>query len=59
MTHKFARGFFTGLLTAAGAVAGTIYAFKKTYVDPVEDKAEEIDANRRRAVRKSKGAHQG
>ncbi|KRL86846.1 DUF3042 family protein [Lacticaseibacillus pantheris] len=59
MAHKFAKGFLTGVLAAAGAVAGSVYAFKKTYVDPVEDKAEEINTNRRRAIRKSRGAHQG
>lgn len=59
MTHKFAKGFFVGAITAASAVVGGVLAFKKTYIDPAEEKQEEINDNRRRAIRKSRGAHHG
>ncbi|EPC62359.1 hypothetical protein Lpp14_08211 [Lacticaseibacillus paracasei subsp. paracasei Lpp14] len=30
MKHKFARGFFVGTLMTLGAIAGSVFAFKKT-----------------------------
>ena len=29
MKHKFARGFFVGTLMTLGAIAGSVFAFKK------------------------------
>ena len=46
MKHKFARGFFVGTLMTIGAVAGSVFAFKKNYIEPVETKVDEINENR-------------
>lgn len=59
MKHKFATGFLFGIVATAGAVAGAVLTFKKSYIEPVEEKVDEINANRRKANRKSHAAHQG
>jgi hypothetical protein len=56
---KFGRGFLFGVLTTAGAVAGTVYAFKKQVVEPSEDEVSRIEENRKRANRKAHQADQG
>ncbi len=48
----FGKGFLVGTLTAFSAVAGCVYAFKKTVVEPIEE-------HRRRALRKRRSSHQG
>ena len=59
MKHKFARGFFVGSPMTIGAVAGSVFAFKKNYIEPVETKVDEINENRCKANRKRFSAHQG
>ncbi|WP_179395619.1 DUF3042 family protein [Lacticaseibacillus absianus] len=59
MKHKFLTGFLLGTVATAGAVAGSVIAFKKTYIEPVETKVEEINDNRKKANRKRHGAHMG
>ena len=59
MAHKFIKGFLVGTFMTAGAVAGSVLAFKKSYIEPVETKGQEIDDNRRKANRKRHAAHQG
>lgn len=59
MKHKFLKGFFVGTMMTIGAVAGSVLAFKKSYIEPVETKVQEIDENRRKANRKAHSAHQG
>ena len=59
MKHKFAKGFVIGTVTTIGAIAGSLLAYKKTEVDPIEEKENQIEENRRRANRKSHAAHQG
>ena len=59
MAHKFINGFLVGTFMTAGAVAGSVLAFKKSYIEPVETKVQEIDDNRRKANRKRHAAHQG
>lgn len=59
MKHKFIAGFVLGTIATIATTAATVVAFKKTYIDPVEEKVDEINENRRRAIRKSLGAHQG
>ena len=49
MKHKFARGFFVGTLMTLGAIAGSVFAFKKNYIEPVETKVDEINDTRRKA----------
>lgn len=58
MKSKFTFGFVTGTVATLAAVAASVLTFKKAYIDPVENKAEEINDNRRKAIRKSFGAHQ-
>ncbi len=52
----FGKGFLVGTLTAFSAVAGCVYAFKKTVVEPIEAV---LDQHRRRALRKRRSSHQG
>ncbi|MCI1283774.1 DUF3042 family protein [Lacticaseibacillus songhuajiangensis] len=59
MKNKFTAGFFLGSLATIAAVAASVVTFKKAYIDPVEEKAEQINDNRRKAIRKSLAAHQG
>ncbi|MCH4058151.1 MAG: DUF3042 family protein [Lactobacillaceae bacterium] len=59
MTKHFIKGFILGSLTALGAVAGSVFAFKKTVIEPQEEYDNKIEENRRRANRKSHAAHQG
>ncbi|MFD1429903.1 MULTISPECIES: DUF3042 family protein [Lacticaseibacillus] len=59
MKHKFFGGFLLGTLMTASAVAGSLIAFKKSYIEPVEDKVDEINTNRKKANRKQHAAHQG
>ncbi|KRL74930.1 hypothetical protein FC54_GL000081 [Ligilactobacillus saerimneri DSM 16049] len=56
---NFGKGFFIGVLTTIGAVAGSVYAFKKTVVDPIEEREAILEEHKRRALRKSMSAHQG
>ncbi|KRM96584.1 MULTISPECIES: DUF3042 family protein [Liquorilactobacillus] len=55
---NFAKGIFVGVAATVGVTAGCFYAFKKTVVDPVEEKEAMIDEHRRRAIRKRHSAHQ-
>ncbi|WP_461213216.1 DUF3042 family protein [Lacticaseibacillus sp. GG6-2] len=59
MKHKFAKGFFFGTIMTVSAVAGSVLAFKKSYIEPVETKVEEINENRAKANRKRHAAHMG
>ncbi|MGX5377397.1 DUF3042 family protein [Ligilactobacillus sp. LYQ135] len=55
---SFGKGFFTGIATTVGIVAGAVYAFKKTVVEPMEEREAILEEHRRRALRKSRSAHQ-
>ena len=59
MKHKFFKGFVIGTVSTVGAIAGSLFAFKKTVSDPIEEEENKIEENRRRANRKSHSAHQG
>lgn len=54
----FCKGFFSGIVTTVGVVAGAVYAFKKTVVEPMEEREAILDEQRRHALRKSRLAHQ-
>ena len=56
---RFVKGFLVGALTTATAVYGALHAFKKKVIEPENQENERIEANRRRANRKSLQAHQG
>ena len=55
---SFGKGFFTGIVTTVGVVAGAVYAFKKTVVEPMEEREAILEEHRRHALRKSRSAHQ-
>jgi hypothetical protein len=55
---KFTRGFILGTLTTLGAVAGSVAAFHKTVVKPIEEEENRFDENRRAATRKGRSSHQ-
>ena len=55
---SFGKGFFTGIVTTVGVVAVAVYAFKKTVVEPMEEREAILEEHRRRALRKSRSAHQ-
>ena len=54
----FGKGFLVGVATTLGTLAGLAFAFKKTVVEPIEEREAELDEHRRRALRKSRSAHQ-
>ncbi|WP_125711628.1 DUF3042 family protein [Companilactobacillus kedongensis] len=56
---RFAKGFLIGSVTTATAVYGALHAFKKHVIEPEDQENDRIEANRRRANRKSLQAHQG
>ena len=55
---SFGKGFFTGIVATVGVVAGAVYAFKKRVVEPMEEREAILEEHRRRALRKSRSAHQ-
>lgn len=56
---KFNLGFLIGVTTTLGALAGAVFTFKKNVVEPIEEKEAILEEHRRRALRKSRSAHQG
>lgn len=56
---KFTRGLFVGVLGTIAAGAGAILSFKKSVVDPIENEDKKFEENRKKAMRKSRSAHQG
>lgn len=53
--RKFVTGFIAGTTVALASVAGLAFGVKKTVIEPIEKKEEEIENNRRKAMRKSRG----
>ena len=37
MKHKFFKGFVIGTVSTVGAIAGSLFAFKKTVLDHIEE----------------------
>lgn len=55
---SFGKGFVFGAIATISAVAGCVYAFKKTVVEPIEEREAILDEHRKRAMRKRRSAHQ-
>lgn len=55
---SFGKGFVLGTIATISAVAGCVYAFKKTVVEPIEEREAILDEHRKRAMRKRRSAHQ-
>ncbi len=51
---KFVSGFLTGTSVTIATIAGIVYGVKKTIIEPLEEKEQQIDDNRRKAMRKSR-----
>jgi Na+/phosphate symporter len=51
---KFTSGFFAGTFATIAATVGVVSAIKKTVIEPIEKKEAMIEANRRKANRKSR-----
>lgn len=49
---QFLKGFATGVVGTAAAVAGAVFAVKKTIIDPEEEKIAFIEENRKKAARR-------
>lgn len=49
---KFVSGMFVGSLVTCAAVAGFVATVKKTVFDPIEEKENMIEENRKKAMRK-------
>lgn len=49
---SFLGGLVTGVVATATAVAGAVFAVKKTIIDPEEEKAAFIEENRKKAARR-------
>lgn len=47
-------GFITGTAMTVATIAGAIYGVKKTIVEPIEEKEQQIEDNRKKAMRKSR-----
>ncbi|MCT6826155.1 MAG: DUF3042 family protein [Bombilactobacillus mellifer] len=47
-----------GALATAGAVAGSVMAYHKKVIQPLNDEDDRIATNRRKANRKAHSAHQ-
>lgn len=51
---KFVSGFVTGTTITVATLAGLMYGVKKTVIDPMEEKENMVNDNRRKAMRKSR-----
>ncbi|MBL1227372.1 DUF3042 family protein [Enterococcus sp. BWR-S5] len=49
---KFVSGLLVGTVATAAAVAGLAFTVKKTVIDPIEEKEDMIEENRKKAMRK-------
>ena len=49
---KFVSGFLVGTVLTSAAVIGVATTIKKTVIDPIEEKEDMIDQNRKKAMRK-------
>ncbi|GEP22815.1 MAG: DUF3042 family protein [Lentilactobacillus diolivorans] len=58
MKH-FTSGLVVGVLGTVAAGLGALFTFKKSVVDPIEDQEQKFEDNRKRALRKSRAAHNG
>ncbi len=50
---KFLSGYLVGTAVTTALVAGIILGVKKTVIEPIEEKEQMIDDNRKKAARKS------
>ncbi|VTS29055.1 putative uncharacterized protein ORF 3 [Streptococcus pseudoporcinus] len=50
--YQFAKGLATGVLATAATVAGTVFAVKKTIIEPEEEKEAFVEENRKKAARR-------
>lgn len=51
---KFVTGFLAGTTVTVATLAGIVYGVKKTVIEPIEEKEEQVEDNRRKAMRKSR-----
>ncbi|CAM3268198.1 DUF3042 family protein [Vagococcus sp. PNs007] len=51
---KFVSGVVAGTTLTVATIAGLMYGVKKTVIDPMEEKENEVIENRRKAMRKSR-----
>ncbi|NVY96925.1 DUF3042 family protein [Lactobacillus sp. DCY120] len=51
------KGVIIGSLATAGAVAGSVFTYKKRVIQPQSQADQRIEDNRRRANRKAHSAH--
>lgn len=49
---KFTSGFLVGTALTGAVVAGIVTAIKKTVIEPIEEKENMIEENRKKAMRK-------
>ena len=49
---KFLSGVLVGTAVTCATIAGLAAAVKKTVIDPIEEKEEMIEQNRKKAMRK-------
>lgn len=52
MAKNFIKGVFTGVVGAAATVAGAAFAYKKTVVEPEEEKIAFAEDSRKKANRR-------
>lgn len=54
---SFSKGFLFGVVSTIGALAGTAFAYKKVVIEPIEEREDFLEEQRKRALRKSRSAH--
>jgi len=52
MAKGFGKGVVTGVLATASIVAAGVTYFKKAYIDPISEREQKIEENRKKAQRK-------
>lgn len=50
--YQFAKGLATGVVATALTVASTVFAVKKTIIEPEEEKEAFVEENRKKAARR-------
>ena len=51
---KFVTGFLAGSTATVATLAGILYGVKKVVIEPIEEKENLVEDNRRKAMRKSR-----
>lgn len=51
---KFSTGFIAGTAATLATLAGIAFGVKKVVIEPIEEKEDQLEHNRKKAMRKSR-----